>query len=35
MSAMVSGFFGMNLASGIETAVGGLWIRVSVRVRVS
>lgn len=26
MSAMVSGFFGMNLASGIESAVGGFWI---------
>lgn len=26
MSAMVSGFFGMNLASGIEAAYGGFWI---------
>merc|ERR1712129_621311 len=26
MSAMVSGFFGMNLVSGVENAVGGFWI---------
>jgi len=26
MSAMVSGFFGMNLVSGVENALGGFWI---------